>query len=91
MKPWRSSDYTVAHILFVHGSQQGLYVPVVTVDDCNQIGVLRAGCADAIDDNVGDLVAMIGRVEPSLDPDRCAAIDLDAARYDDPFPIGLAP
>lgn len=52
--------------------------------------VLRAGRADAVDDNVGDLVAMIGRVEPPIDPDRCAAIDLDAARYD-PFPIGLAP
>jgi hypothetical protein len=35
---------------------------------------------------------MIDRVEPPIDPDRCAAaIDLDPARDDDRFPIGLAP
>jgi hypothetical protein len=53
--------------------------------------VLHAGCADAVHDNVGDFIAMIGRVEPPIDPDRRAAIGLDPARYDDPFPIGLAP
>ena len=46
---------------------------------------------NTVDDNVGDLVAIIGRVKPSIDPDRCAAIDLDVARYDGPFPIGPAP
>ena len=34
---------------------------------------------------------MIDRVKPPIDPDRCAAIDLDVALYDGPFPIGLAP
>ena len=53
--------------------------------------MLRAGRANAVDDKVGDLVAMIGRVEPPIDPDRRRAIDLDPARYDDPFLIGLAP
>ena len=37
------------------------------------------------------LIAMIGWVEPPIDPDRRAAINLAPARYDDPFPIGLAP
>src|SRR5437868_13053262 len=53
--------------------------------------MLRAGGADAVDENIGDLVAMIGRVEPPIDPDRRATIDLDPARYGDRFPIRLAP
>ena len=40
---------------------------------------------------ITSVIAMIGRIEPPIDPDRRVAIDLDAARYDDAFPIGLAP
>jgi hypothetical protein len=51
--------------------------------------VLRAGRADAVDDYVGDLVAMIRGVKLPIDPDRRNAVDLDPARYDHTFLIGL--
>jgi hypothetical protein len=51
--------------------------------------VLRAGYDDAVDDYVGDLVAMIGGVKLPIDPDRRNAVDLDPARYDPTFLIGL--
>src|SRR5438094_7119570 len=62
-KPWRSSEDTVARVFFAQGNQQGRQMPVVALNDRDQVGVLRAGHADAVDDQVGHLVATVGRVE----------------------------
>src|SRR6266566_4167475 len=92
---WREtpplSEDAVARILFAQGNQQGWHMPAVTLDDRDQVGVLRAGHADAVDDHVGHLVATVGRVELPIDPDWRSVVDLDPARYDDPSLIGLAP
>jgi hypothetical protein len=87
------SDYLTIPLLYFCRAWQSARTAraVVTLDERDQVGVQRAGCADAVDDNVRHLIAMIVRVEPPIDPNRRAAINLDPARYDDPFPIGLAP
>src|SRR5258708_11438010 len=90
-KCWRSSEDTVARILFAHGDQQGRQMPVVTLDNRDQVGVLRVGHAYAVDDPVGYLVATVGRVELPIDPDWRSVVDLDPAGHDDLFPIGLPP
>src|ERR1700732_5431698 len=66
-------------------------MPAVTLDYRDQVGVLPAGHADAVDDHVGHLVATVGRVELPVDPDWRSVVDLDPARYDDPSLIGMAP
>jgi hypothetical protein len=66
-------------------------MPVVALDDRDQVGVMRTGHADAVDDQIGHLVAMVGRVELPIDSDRRRAVDLDPARYDELSLIGAAP
>ena len=58
---------TVARILFAQGNQQDWHMPAITLDERDQFGVLRGGDADAVDDHVGHLVAMVGRVELPID------------------------
>jgi hypothetical protein len=52
---------------FRAGNQQDRHMPAVTLDYRDQVGVLRGGHADAVDDHVGHLVALVGRVQLPID------------------------
>ena len=55
-----------------------------TISEC-----CKARHVDAIDEQVGHLVTVIGRLELPIDPHRYNTVD--PARDDDPFLIGLTP
>src|SRR4051794_29257299 len=55
------------------------------------IRVLPAGHADTVNGHIGQLVAMIGRVNLPIERNWRGPVDLNPAGHDDPFLIGPAP